>query len=196
MRAFATIEFLVFLGLAFGLRSFLQWRATGSTGFVGVRQGAGHLERAAGAAMVIALALGPLAPWVGEPLLDGGHVLGAALALVGIGLTFLAQVQMGPSWRIGVAANERTELVTTGAFAAVRNPIFSAMLLVSAGLALAVPTPLALVLPPLLLVALELQVRLVEEPYLIGTHGERYRDWASRTGRFVPWIGRLPRPTA
>jgi protein-S-isoprenylcysteine O-methyltransferase Ste14 len=196
MRAIATIELLVFLVLVFGLRSFLQWQATGSTGFVGLRRGAGSLERIAGAVMVIALALGPVAPWVGDPLWGGGHVFGAILALAGIGLTFLAQVQMGASWRIGVDASERTELVTTGTFALVRNPIFSAMLLVAVGLALAVPTLLALLLPPLLLIALELQVRLVEEPYLIRTHGGHYLAWASRTGRFIPGIGRLSPPNA
>ena len=196
MRAIATIELLVFLVLVFGLRSFLQWRATGSSGFVGLRRGAGALERIAGAVMVIALALGPVAPWVGDPLWSGGHVFGALLALAGIGLTFLAKVQMGASWRIGVDASERTELVTTGTFALVRNPIFSAMLLVAVGLALAVPTVLALLLSPLLLLALELQVRLVEEPYLIRTHGGQYLAWASRTGRFIPGIGRLARPNA
>lgn len=38
---------------------------------------------------------------------------------------------------------------------------------------------------------LALQVRLVEEPYLLRTHGEVYRDWAARTGRFLPGVGRL-----
>ena len=38
---------------------------------------------------------------------------------------------------------------------------------------------------------LELQVRSVEEPYLLRTHGDAYRAYASRVGRFVPGIGRL-----
>ncbi len=194
MRTLVTIEFAVFVAVVFGLRSVVQWRATGRTGFVGLRKGARPLERVAGAVMAICFALGPVAPWIGDPLWGGGHVFGTLLALVGIGLTFLAQWGMGASWRIGVDASERTDLVTTGAFAWVRNPIFSAMLVVGVGLAIAVPTPLALLLPPLLLIALELQVRLVEEPYLIRTHGERYLDWASRTGRFVPGVGRLARP--
>nr|PZN14247.1 MAG: hypothetical protein DIU78_26530 [Pseudomonadota bacterium] len=133
--------------------------------------------------------------WVGEPLWEGGHLFGAILGLVGIGVTFVAQARMGRSWRIGVDASERTGLVTTGAFALVRNPIFSAMLLVSFGLALAVPTPLTVALPLLLLFALEVQVRFVEEPYLVRTHGAPYLEWASRTGRFVPGIGRLRLPS-
>jgi hypothetical protein len=43
-------------------------------------------------------------------------------------LTVIAQFAMAESWRIGVDPNERTPLVTTGAFAMVRNPIFTAML--------------------------------------------------------------------
>lgn len=195
MRTLVTLEFLVFFALAFGLRSYLQWRATGTTGFVGVRRGASVLERLTGAALGLTLALGPVAPWLGEPLWQRGHGLGALLALVGIGLVLVAQLQMGRSWRIGVNDSERTELITTGAFALVRNPIFSAMLLVSLGLALAAPTALALALPPVLWLALELQVRRVEEPYLLRTHGAPYLDWACRTGRFLPGVGRLSRST-
>jgi SAM-dependent methyltransferase len=44
-------------------------------------------------------------------------------------------------------------------------------------------------------VALEVQVRLVEEPYLLRTHGRAYAEYGARTGRFVPGLGRLaPRP--
>ncbi len=115
-------------------------------------------------------------------------LLWIALATAG---TFVAQLVMARSWRIGVDPSERTELVTRGLFAVVRNPIFSFMILASAGMALACPTPLSLVAPLLLLVALELQVRIVEEPYLARTHGEDYLRYARRVGRFVPWVGRL-----
>ncbi|MCA9620127.1 MAG: isoprenylcysteine carboxylmethyltransferase family protein [Myxococcales bacterium] len=194
MRILATIELAVFFLLAFGLRTLLHWRATGRSGFVGLRPGARAVEMAAGVLLVVALALAPCAIWIGEPLWRRGQALGAAVALGGIALTFVAQLQMGSSWRIGVEPGECTKLVTRGAFAAVRNPIFSAMLLVAVGLALAVPTPLALALPPVLLLALELQVRFVEEPHLLRAHGEPYLRWASRTGRFVPRIGRLALP--
>jgi len=36
---------------------------------------------------------------------------------------------------------------------------------------------------------IELQVRLVEEPYLTAKHGDSYRDYAARVGRFVPGVG-------
>lgn len=42
-----------------------------------------------------------------------------------------------------------------------------------------------------LVAAVELQVRFVEEPYLLRTHGEGYAKYASRVGRFVPGLWRL-----
>lgn len=43
---------------------------------------------------------------------------------------------------------------------------------------------------PISLVGLELQVRFVEEPYLLRTHAT-YASYASRVGRFLPGLGRL-----
>lgn len=100
---------------------------------------------------------------------------------------------MGTSWRIGVDAAERTELVTTGIFSQVRNPVFTAMALTGAELALMTPNPVALAGFATLLVALQLQVRVVEEPYLYATHGAEYTRYAARTGRFFPWLGLTPR---
>ena len=150
------------------------------------------------AAFLLALAAplldraGVLAP-VGP--LDGplGHTLGFVLFFTGLAGTLLSQVAMGASWRIGVDEAERTELVTGGPFALVRNPIFSAMVPSLLGLALLVPNAAALAGFAALVVALEVQVRLVDEPYLLRTHGARYADYASRVGRFVPGLGRLPR---
>ena len=61
------------------------------------------------------------------------------------------------------------------------------------GLVLLVPSWVALVGFAGLVIALELQVRVVEEPYLLRAHGDRYRRYAADTGRFVPSIGRLRR---
>ncbi len=186
----ALIGWLVYVLVAFVLRTVVQLRTTGSSGFVGLRRNAGAIERLAGAAMLASFALSLIAPFVGEPLADTAGLGGATIALATAG-TFAAQLTMASSWRIGVDERERTELVTGGMFAIVRNPIFSLMVLASIGFALACPTPLALLAPPLLALGLALQVRLVEEPYLARTHGDAYREYARRVGRFLPWIGRL-----
>ena len=102
-------------------------------------------------------------------------------------ITYRSQLDLGASWRIGVDERERTDLITSGTFSLVRNPIFSGMAAAAIGTAVAVPSPLSWVAA----VALEIQVRTVKEPHLLRTHGQAYRAYASRTGRFVPAVGRL-----
>jgi protein-S-isoprenylcysteine O-methyltransferase Ste14 len=98
---------------------------------------------------------------------------------------------MGTSWRIGVKETERTELVTGGPFALVRNPIFTAMVVAQLGLTLMVLSWLSMAALVCLVIAIEAQVRLIEEPYLLATHGDTYRRYAADTGRFLPGIGTL-----
>jgi protein-S-isoprenylcysteine O-methyltransferase Ste14 len=200
MTTVALVSYGVYLALAFGLRTWLQLRRTGSSGFEGVSGRPGSAEWLAGILFGVALAIGVAAPVLAlldvvEPVkaFDSAAVHAVGLALFGIGLvgTLLAQAAMGSSWRIGVDERSRTELVTGGPFTVVRNPIFAAMLPASTGLALMVPSVVAFAGLAALFVALELQVRIVEEPYLLRTHGAEYSAYAARVGRFVPGFGRL-----
>ena len=200
MATWALVLFGVYLATAFGLRTVIQVRRTGSTGFKGLGGSPGSAEWLAGVLFAAALVAGFAAPvldaaGVLEPLAavdgPGAHVAGFVLFAAGLGATLLAQVAMGDSWRIGVDAGERTELVTGGPFGLVRNPIFSGMLPASLGLALLVPNVVAVAAFLGLVVALELQTRVVEEPYLLHVHGSSYASYAARVGRFVPGVGRL-----
>jgi protein-S-isoprenylcysteine O-methyltransferase Ste14 len=188
--------------VTFGLRTLIQVRRTGSTGFHGLGGRPGSAEWIAGVGFTVALLVGAAAPLLAlldlvEPFaaLDATavHVVGAVLAVGGIATTIYAQVAMGSSWRIGVDEAERTELVTSGPFALVRNPIFAAMVPTGLGLTLLVPSWVAFVGLGGLIAALELQIRVVEEPYLRRVHGEAYAEYASRVGRFFPGVGRLRR---
>jgi hypothetical protein len=76
-----------------------------------------------------------------------------------------------PGGRIGVDPAERTSLVTTGVFAHVRNPVFTAMVLARLGVVLMVPTWVSAAALSTLVAAVQLQVRQVEEPYLRAVHG-------------------------
>jgi protein-S-isoprenylcysteine O-methyltransferase Ste14 len=187
--------------LAFGVRIVVQVRRTGSTGFKGLR-GASRFERIGGLLFALAVVLcvaGPVLQSAGAPssieALDGqgADILGVALASLGIAITSLAQFAMGDAWRIGIDPAERTELVTHGPFSLVRNPIYAAMIPSFIGIALLAPNAVTLTGAILLLVALELQTRLIEEPYLATVHGKQYALYATRVGRFLPGIGRLRR---
>jgi protein-S-isoprenylcysteine O-methyltransferase Ste14 len=201
----ALAGFAAYLGLAFGLRTAIHMRETGSSGFKGLGGRPGSVEWLAGVLFGVALVAAAAAPLLTAagavaPIAsldeEAVNVAGVVLFVIGLAGTLVAQLAMGSSWRIGVDATERTELVVGGPFRLVRNPIFSAMLPASAGLALMVPSPVALAALVALFVALELQVRLVEEPYLLRTHGDGYASYAATVGRFLPAVGRLePSPT-
>lgn len=179
----------------FGIRTAIQIRRTGDSGFRGLSGTPGSAEWWAGvlfAAAIVGAVLGPVAGLLGLPnLVDHTWVrtVGIVLAVVGIAGTLITQLAMGDNWRIGVDETEQTELVTTGPFALVRNPIFTAMLITGAGIALVVPNLVAVLAWTLLLVAIQLQVRVVEEPYLRRLHGEPYRHYQATVGRYLPRIG-------
>lgn len=189
-----------FAVLSFGVRVLIQLRTTGETGLIGLRAGASLADWlsgilfiggiAMGVASLILVLQGTLATIdaIDTPPIS---VIGIVLAAAGGTAVFLAQLGMGPSWRIGVSDDQKTDLVTTGWFSLVRNPIYSAMVVGWTGFALMVPTWLSIAAVLAIAAGLELQVRAVEEPYLMRTHGAHYRDYASRVGRFVPGIGRF-----
>lgn len=200
MAVVALAAYVLYLALAFGLRTAVQVRRTGSSGFKGIGGRPGSAEWSGGVLFVVALLVGIAAPVLDLAglterieALDGTamHIAGIALFLIGLAATLAAQVSMGDSWRIGVDESERTDLVTRGPFALTRNPIFTAMLPTSLGLVLMVPSWVAIVGLAAFFVALQLQVRVVEEPYLRRTHGHRYAEYAKRVGRFLPGVGRL-----
>ena len=201
MTTAALVAFGAYLGVGFGLRTWVQWRRTGDTGFRGISGRPGSPEWGAGVGFVAALVAGvagPVTALLWPETLGPLDVLthpvvqwsGLVLTVAGVAATLATQTAMGTSWRIGVDAKETTDLVTTGPFGRVRNPIFTAMAVTGLGLVLTVPNVIAIVGFVLLVVALELQVRVVEEPYLRATHGRAYARYEASTGRFWPGIGK------
>jgi protein-S-isoprenylcysteine O-methyltransferase Ste14 len=200
MATLAIWMLIAFGLLTFGVRVAIQLRRTGSTGLIGLRAGAGPVDYLSGVLFVCGMAMGAgsVVLVLGDSLetidaldTDGVHAIGIVLAAAGGLAVFGAQLGMGESWRIGVSEEERTELVIGGWFSLCRNPIYSAMIVGWTGFALMVPTWLGLAAIAVVAAGLELQVRAVEEPYLLRTHGDAYRHYAARVGRFVPGVGRL-----
>lgn len=188
-----------YLALAFGVRVGVALRTTGKSGLPSLRS-APPIELFGGALFTAGVVLGGINPALAlaETIpvweeLDtfAAHAAGLVLCAVGIAGTFAAQMAMGTSWRIGVDYEERTELVTGGLFGLCRNPIYTFMMIAWVGFALLVPTWIAVAAGVLLITGIEIQVRLVEEPHMIRTHGETYRAWARGVGRFLPGLGRL-----
>lgn len=188
MRTGTLALFWLFTAFAFVVRSGLQKRATGDTGVRGIARDRGLLAFAAGLLLVpswLVVGAAPLLPSAAR------WPPGLAVSAAGVALALWSQGSMGRSWRIGVAAEERTSLVTRGPFRWVRNPFFTGMALVAGGTTASSLTWIGAGATVLLLVTLAVQVRLVEEPHLVRAFGAQYLAYARQTGRFVPWLGRL-----
>ncbi len=187
---------------ALGWRVAVQLRRSGTTGLVAVRARPPSLAWWADVGQGLGIVLGLAAPLLDlwdavEPVgwLDRTpvHVAGLVVFAAGLAGVVASQSAMGASWRIGTDPGERTDLVTSGPFALVRNPIYTALIPTLLGLALLVPSALALGSVALFAAATEVQVRGIEEPHLLRVHGREYAQYAARVGRFVPRLGRRAR---
>ncbi len=116
---------------------------------------------------------------------------GIVLALVAGGIVWRAQEDMAASWRIGIEATERTELVTRGLFRFCRNPIYLGLQLGLVAFACLVPGYLTLMMLVASGFLFQVQARL-EEAYLLARHGEAYALYCRKVGRFLPFTGRWP----
>ena len=198
MAVIALVVLVSWLVLVTGFRTYLAYRRTGVMPVL-VRAEAGSPQSWArvvstlGVGFAFAAPVAELAGFAPVAFLDHPPVryAGLGIALVGIAGTLAAQSAMGVSWRPDVDPEARSPLVTTGPFRLVRNPVLTCTATTAIGLALMVPNVFAGLMVAAFITAWEIQVRLVEEPYLRRVHGEDYRRYAARTGRFLPMIGRL-----
>jgi len=134
-------------------------------------------------------ATGTLAPM---PTLDSTAVdaAGVVMALAGFATAQWAVTEMAETWRVSVDFSEQVRLVTTGPFALIRNPVYTGLIVTMLGITLVVANVLSILGWIALVAGLELQVRLLEEPYLLWLHGKDFDDYAARVGRFVPGVGK------
>lgn len=201
MRLLPLLGLVLFIGVGFGWRTWLQQRRFGSSGMMLFRSGrwSQHVREGLMVALAAVLAWeavayavvpgslgalwlvwpGRLLNWLGVALLGGGTALMAA-----------AQLDLGASWRIGIEEGARPGLVIGGLYRFVRNPIFLAMLIALLGFALLLPTWISLAALLLGFAGVQRQVR-QEEDYLLRTYGSAYAAYAAAVGRFLPGIGRL-----
>ena len=199
MAVLALVVYVTFLAIVFMLRAWVQYRRTGDHGIRGLAHARPSEWMASGLIVsgVVLAGMAPVADLLGvvrSSSETGGSWLqgtGFGLSLFGAALVVVAQYQMGNSWRVGVDPRETTELMTDGLFAKVRNPIFTGVLLATAGFFAMVPNAVSAVASVCVVLGLQMQVRWIEEPYLTRIHGDRYVSYARAVGRFVPGVGRF-----
>jgi protein-S-isoprenylcysteine O-methyltransferase Ste14 len=111
--------------------------------------------------------------------ISGSLLMGFALIW-----TVIAQLQMKNAWRIGIDSDQPSPLVTHGLFSFSRNPVFLGMLGSLAGLLLATPNALTLMLLIVACILIQIQIRL-EEEHLNHIHGRVYQQYRLSVRRFL-----------
>ncbi|NLS20720.1 isoprenylcysteine carboxylmethyltransferase family protein [Rhizobium sp. P40RR-XXII] len=104
-------------------------------------------------------------------------VAGAAMMLAAAGLFRQLGINAPPS-------RPTTQIATTGPYRWSRNPMYLAMALIYAGLAISLDGPIALAMLPLVLITIQTQVIAREERYLEAKFGEEYRSYKARVRRW------------
>ena len=84
----------------------------------------------------------------------------------------------------------KNELVTTGVYAYVRNPVYSAFMFVCTGVLLIYGNLVLLVLPIIYWGFMTVLMKLTEEKWLKNLYGKEYVQYRQRVNRCIPWKGK------
>ena len=114
---------------------------------------------------------------------------GTVLLFVGAGLALWGRLRLGRWFTGTLGVKVGHELVSDGPYAVTRHPMYTGLLAMLPGAALAWNSLLTLALAVLMVVPFAIQAR-IEEPLLEAHFGEAYRDYRRRVPRLLPW----PRP--
>ena len=115
-------------------------------------------------------------------------IIGVIAWVAALAIYLWAQASMGKNWRIGTATD--AALVTSGAFAWSRHPIYLAFALMAVGTFAIFSTGEFLLLAVISLALLHRQI-VREEKVLHALHGQAYQDYCQRTCRYLTMRLRL-----
>jgi protein-S-isoprenylcysteine O-methyltransferase Ste14 len=121
------------------------------------------------------------------PLNQQVTLIGIIVTYFGAALAIWARVTLGNNWSAHVNLKFGHQLVRSGAYAKVRHPIYSGVLLAVIGTALVVGEWRGLVAGLLFAVTHGLKARR-EEQFMMAEFGDRYAAYRRQTGFLVPTI--------
>jgi protein-S-isoprenylcysteine O-methyltransferase Ste14 len=113
-------------------------------------------------------------------------LVGVLLLSAGLAIFVWALASFGDSWRVGIDQRKPGELVTKGAFAFSRNPIFMSLDLYLVGTFLINGTMIFLLFTIIVVAGIHYQIR-NEERFLTSHYGQAYWDYCARTERYLTW---------
>ncbi|HEX4151974.1 MAG TPA: isoprenylcysteine carboxylmethyltransferase family protein [Steroidobacteraceae bacterium] len=143
-------------------------------------------------ALLVAALLGPhrWRGWLGVRIVPGGwsrYWIGVAVIVAGLLLCIWARRALGGNWSGAVTVKVGHELVQGGPYRWVRHPIYTGILLMMLGTALAGGEVHGLLAVSIATLALWLRSR-VEERWMSEEFGEQYARYRQRSWALIPYI--------
>lgn len=115
------------------------------------------------------------------------QIAGIAGLVLGLFLLARAHQELGDFYGVRLFLKESHETVSTGPYAYVRHPMYTAYMVWILSTLVFVPHAGLAAMLPLAWIGFS-KMAVVEERMLTEALGRNYRDYVRRTGRFLPWI--------
>jgi protein-S-isoprenylcysteine O-methyltransferase Ste14 len=122
--------------------------------------------------------------WAPSPL---AAVVSVALVVAGLAFTVWARVTIGRNWSGAVVFKEDHELIQSGPYALARHPIYTGVLAMMLGTALAYAEPIGLVLFAGGVVVFALKAR-TEEQLMTSHFPDAYPAYRRRVKALIPFV--------
>ena len=159
-----------------------------------IRSGKGPLEivllAIAWAAFFLPLIwiVSPLFAFAEYPLSPFTFITGCLCLVLGLWLFYRSHADLGTNWSITLEVRENHQLISHGVYQRIRHPMYSALLIYSAGQVLVVPN--WLVGPSYgFAIVLLIAFRLAREERLMRDQfGQQYAAYIARTRRLIPGV--------
>ncbi len=114
------------------------------------------------------------------------EVIGTILFVAGLAIAIWARRHLGANWGMPMTEKQGAELVTTGPYRLVRNPIYSGIMLALLGTAIALD--LYLLIAVVLLGAYFVYSAKVEEGIMLRLFPDTYPRYRARTKIMIPYL--------
>lgn len=112
--------------------------------------------------------------------------IGAIFVILGVALAIWARFYLGRNWGMPMSQKEGAELVTSGPYAYIRNPIYAGVLLAFIGAALSFGMLWAFIL--VLYGGYFFYSVFGEEKIMVRLFPDIYPSYQARTKRLIPWV--------
>ncbi|HEY1124497.1 MAG TPA: isoprenylcysteine carboxylmethyltransferase family protein [Sphingobium sp.] len=120
--------------------------------------------------------------WAPNPVM---YVASAAVSVLGLALALWARSALGRNWSYQVTLKQDHELITDGPYAAIRHPIYTAVILLFIGIMLLIPSICAVIGTGLIVWSCWVKLR-QEEALMLKQFPDSYPAYMARTKRLVP----------